>query len=72
MGAACLPVPLVLRLGLGWAVLASSDHALPGRDHIAVAELLAAVGNPVEPRFLETAGGPLYAWLEGRLGAGAQ
>ncbi len=36
-------------------------------DHVAVAELLVAAGNPVEPRFLDTADGPLVAWLEERL-----
>ena len=53
---------------LAWAVLASQYHALAGRDYVAVAELLAAAGNPVEPRFLEVADGPLYEWLQERVG----
>jgi hypothetical protein len=52
---------------LASAVEGSRHHALPGRDHVAVAELLVAAGNPVEPRFLDTADGPLVAWLEERL-----
>jgi ankyrin repeat protein len=52
---------------LGWAVLASEYHELPGRDYVAVAEALAAAGNRVEPRFAEEADGPLYDWLEERL-----
>ena len=51
---------------LAWAVLASEYHELPGRDYVAVAELLAAAGNPIEPRFLDVADGPLAAWLERR------
>jgi ankyrin repeat protein len=54
---------------LASAVEGSRYHALPGRDHVAVAELLVAAGNPVEPRFLDTADGPLVAWLEERLDA---
>jgi ankyrin repeat protein len=53
---------------LGWAALASSAHRIPGRDYVAVADALAAVGNEIEPRFLEVAEGPLYDWLEERLG----
>jgi hypothetical protein len=34
---------------------------------VAVAELLVAAGNEIEPRFLEVADGPLYDWLEARL-----
>jgi hypothetical protein len=33
-----------------------------------VAELLTAAGNELEPRFLEVAEGPLYDWLDERLG----
>jgi ankyrin repeat protein len=51
---------------LAWAVLASQYHELPGRDYVAVAELLAAAGNPIEPRFLDVADGPLATWLEQR------
>ena len=53
---------------LASAVEGSRYHALPGRDYVAVAELLVAAGNPVEARFLDTADGPLVAWLEERLG----
>jgi ankyrin repeat protein len=51
---------------LAWAALASQYHELPGRDYVAVVELLAAAGNPIEPRFVEVAGGPLLEWLEER------
>jgi hypothetical protein len=34
-----------------------------------VAELLAAAGNPVEPRLLAVAHGPLEGWLEEKLEA---
>ena len=51
---------------LAWAALASQHHELPGRDYVAVAELLAAAGNPIEPRFVEAAEGPLLEWLEER------
>ena len=54
---------------LAWAAHGSQYWELPGRDYVAVAELLAAAGAPVEPRYLEHAEGPLYGWLEGRLGA---
>jgi ankyrin repeat protein len=40
---------------------------VPSRDYVAVAELLVAAGNMIEPRFLEVAEGPLYDWLEERL-----
>jgi hypothetical protein len=53
---------------LAWAVLASQYHEVPGRDFVAVAEALTAAGNELEPRFLEVAEGPLYDWLEERLG----
>lgn len=47
-------------------MLASQYHELLGRDYVAVAELLAAAGNPIEARFLDVADGPLAAWLEER------
>jgi ankyrin repeat protein len=53
---------------LAWAVLASQYHELPGRDYVRVAQVLAEAGNRVEPRFLEVADGPLYEWIEERLG----
>jgi ankyrin repeat protein len=52
---------------LAWAALASQYHELPGRDYVAVAELLTAGGAVVEPRFLDVADGPLADWLEERL-----
>jgi ankyrin repeat protein len=52
---------------LAWAVHASRFHGEPGRDFMAVAELLTAAGNPIEPRFVDEADGPLYAWLEERV-----
>jgi ankyrin repeat protein len=52
---------------LAWAVHGSQYHRLPGRDYVAVAELLAAAGDAVEPRFADEAAGPLYEWLEERL-----
>src|SRR5207249_602555 len=48
---------------LAWAALASEYWEMSGRDYVAVAELLAAAGNAIEPRFLEVADGPLYDWL---------
>jgi ankyrin repeat protein len=53
---------------LAWAVLASQYHEVEARDFVAVAEQLAAAGNELEPRFLDVAEGPLYDWLEERLG----
>jgi ankyrin repeat protein len=55
---------------LAWAALASREDSLPGRDYVAVAELLVAAGNRLEPRFFDVADGRLAAWLEERL-AGA-
>jgi ankyrin repeat protein len=54
---------------LAWAAHGSQHHALEGRDYVAVAALLEAVGNRVEPSYLEVADGPLVAWLEERLPA---
>ena len=54
---------------LGWASHGSRNHRAPGRDYVAVAELLAAAGCPVEEGLLDDAAGPLYAWLEARLAA---
>jgi ankyrin repeat protein len=53
---------------LAWAVLASQYHEVEARDFVAVAELLTAAGNELEPRFLDVAEGPLYDWLEERIG----
>ena len=57
---------------LAWAALGSEHHGLPGRDYVAVAELLLAAGNELEPRFLEVAAGSLAPWLEQRLGPAAR
>jgi hypothetical protein len=53
---------------LAVAALGSQHHQLPNRDYGAVAELLIAAGNVIEPRFLDVADGPLAAWLEQRIG----
>jgi ankyrin repeat protein len=52
---------------LAVAVHGSQNHRAPGRDYVAVAELLVAAGNEIEPRFLDVAEGPLYDWLEARI-----
>ncbi|MGH3133196.1 MAG: ankyrin repeat domain-containing protein [Gaiellaceae bacterium] len=57
---------------LGWAVHGSRHHQLPGRDHVAVAELLFAAGSPIEPRLLDEADGPLHDWLAKRLESAGQ
>jgi ankyrin repeat protein len=54
---------------LGWAVHGSQQHELPGRDHVAVAELLTAAGGTIEPEFLDCADGLLHDWLAERLGS---
>jgi ankyrin repeat protein len=53
---------------LAVAALGSQSYGFPGRDYVAVAELLVEEGNVIEPRFLDVADGPLYDWLEERLG----
>ena len=54
-------------VALGWAAHGSRNHGPPG-DYVAVAELLVAAGSTVEQGHLDDAEGPLYAWLEERLG----
>ena len=54
---------------LAIAALASQYYRVPDRDYVAVAELLLAAGNEIEPRFLDVADGPLYEWLEARSAA---
>ena len=54
---------------LGWTAHGSRNHRAPGRDYVAVAELLVAAGTPLEAGLLDDAEGPLYAWLEARLDA---
>jgi ankyrin repeat protein len=44
---------------LAWAAHGSHHHGLKVRDYVAVAEILAAAGNAVEPEMLELADGPL-------------
>ena len=46
--------------------LGSQRHGLPGRDYVAVAELLLAAGARLEPRFTDVAEGPLAGWLQER------
>jgi ankyrin repeat protein len=53
---------------LGWAAHGSRNHRAPGRGYVAVAKLLVAAGSLVEAGLLDDAEGPLYAWLEERLG----
>ena len=53
---------------LGWAAHGSRNHAVPGRDYVAVAEQLVAAGAQLERGLLDDADGPLYAWLEERAG----
>jgi ankyrin repeat protein len=50
---------------LAWAALGSQYWREPGRDYVAVADLLLAAGAELEPRFAEAAEGP----LAGRLAA---
>ncbi len=51
---------------LAWAAHGSRNPRAPGRDYVAVAELLVAAGSAVTPALLEEAEGPLSAWLEGQ------
>ena len=51
---------------LAVAVAGSRYYRAPGRDYVAVAELLTAAGNEIEPSFLEFAQGPLVDWLDAR------
>jgi ankyrin repeat protein len=60
-----IPSPAGLSTPLGWAALASShDQPPPERDHLRVGQVLVAAGDPVDARIVETADGPLRAWLE--------
>src|SRR4051795_12052827 len=54
---------------LAWTAVASQSHETPGRDYVAVAELLTAAGATVDPSLLGVADGPLADWLEERLAA---
>ncbi len=62
----CRPGEAEFAMPLAVAALGSQNYRAPGRDYVAVAELLVAAGNEIEPRFLEVADGPLYDWLEAR------
>src|SRR6185312_795960 len=53
---------------LGWAAHGSRNHTAPGRDYVAVAELLVAADAPLEAGLLDDAEGPLYAWLRAQAG----
>jgi ankyrin repeat protein len=48
---------------LGWAAHGSGYHELPGRDYVAVAELLVAAGDMPTAEHAEAADGPLHEWL---------
>jgi ankyrin repeat protein len=52
---------------LAWAVWASAHRAFGDWDYVAVAEPLVEAGAKLEPRFLESAAGPLLEWLELRV-----
>jgi ankyrin repeat protein len=52
---------------LGWAAHGSRNHTAPGRDYVAVAELVLAAGARIDPGLLDHAEGPLYGWFEARL-----
>jgi ankyrin repeat protein len=49
---------------LAWAALGSRAWREPGRDYVAVAELLLAAGAELEPRFAEVAEGPLATFVD--------
>lgn len=51
---------------LDWAAAGSVYHALPGRDYVAVAELLVAAGQTPTADHADAADGPLHAWLTER------
>jgi len=53
---------------LGWAVH-GSRNGNPEGDHVAVAELLVAAGDRIDPNYVEQADGPLAEWLEEQVGA---
>jgi Ankyrin repeat len=52
---------------IAWAALGSQHWELPGRDYVAVVELLLAAGAELEPRFDDVAEGPLADWLATRI-----
>jgi ankyrin repeat protein len=48
---------------LAWAALGSQAWREPGRDYVAVADLLLAAGAKLEPRFADVAEGPLASFV---------
>ena len=56
---------------LAWAAHGSQHCRTAGRDHVGVAERLAAADNRIDAGLLRDADGPLYDWLTERLRAGA-
>ena len=52
---------------LGWAAAGSTYHELPGRDYVAVAELLVAAGDRPTAELADAAEGPLHEWLAERV-----
>jgi ankyrin repeat protein len=55
---------------LAWAAHGSHNWEADGRDHVAVAEQLAAAGTRIDAGLLGEADGPLYEWLAERLRTG--
>jgi ankyrin repeat protein len=51
---------------IAWAALGSQHWELPGRDYVAVVELLLEHGAELEPRLEDVAEGPLADWLATR------
>jgi hypothetical protein len=49
---------------VAWGALGSQHYALPGRDYVAVVEILVAAGAELEERFAEVAQWPLADWLD--------
>jgi ankyrin repeat protein len=52
---------------LGWTAHGSQYHELPGRDYVAVAELLMAAGDRPTAEDAQAADGPLHDWLSERV-----
>ena len=52
---------------LGWAAHGSTQHELPDRDYVAVAEQLVAAGDAPSAEHAEMADGPLHDWLSERV-----
>ena len=60
------PSPARFSTPAAWAALGSQAWELPGRDYVAVMEVLVDAGAELEPRFADVAHGPLEAWLDAR------